>query len=150
MKPILEKYNKGKFFVDTKKLDIIDFYEGMYIFPNKKEMDALLEYNNLSTRNGLRIKMNLDFIIETASEEGAFLYKDDGKIIHCPAYNTNFNSIYGAGDIFIGAFALYYTKFQSKIKALEFANYCCSKAVMKKDRCYTNINEVKDFIKGAY
>lgn len=144
IEPLLWQLSK-KFFVDTKKLNVLDFYEGMYIFPNTKEMDALLEYNNCKTRNELREEMYLDFIVETASEEGAFLYKDDGKVYHCPAFKSNLVDIYGAGDTFVAAFSLYYSKYDDKKAALGFANYCCSKVIQRKNCTPVHISEVMDF-----
>lgn len=144
MRPLLEQLSY-KFFVDTKKLDVLNYYEGMYIFPNRKEMQAIMDYNNCKTRNDLRVEMNLDFIVETASEEGAFIYKNDGKIIHCPVFKSAVIDICGAGDTFMAAFALYYAKFQNKIRALEFANYCCSKVIQKQGTTPITISEVMDF-----
>lgn len=145
IKPILEKYNKGNFFVDTKKLNVLDFYEGMYIFPNKKEMQDIMDFNNCNTRNELRKEMDLDFIVETASEEGAYLYKDDGKLYHSPVFKSNVVDVTGCGDTFVAAFSLYYTKYNDKKAALGFANYCCSKVIERKGTTPVLISEVLDF-----
>lgn len=144
IKPLLLKLS-DKFFVDTKKLNILDFYDGMYIFPNKKEMESIMQYNNCKTRTELREKMNLDFLVETASEEGAYLYKDDGKMYHCPIFKSNAIDVTGCGDTFVAAFALYYTKYNNKKAALGFANYCCSKVIERKGTTPIMINEVLDF-----
>lgn len=144
IKPLLLKLSDN-FFVDTKKKNVLDFYEGMYIFPNRQEMKEIMKYNNCITRNELREEMDLDFIIETASEEGAFLYKNDGKIYHCPTFKSNVADVTGCGDTFVAAFALFYTKYNNKKAALGFANYCCSKVVQKKGTAPINIEEVDDF-----
>ena len=149
MKPLLYRLS-DRFFIDTKKLNVIDFYEGMYIFPNKKEMDAIMEFNCCSTRNQLRREMDLDFIVETASHEGAFLYKNDGKIYHAPVFKSNVVDVTGCGDTFVAAFSLYYTKYNDKKTALSFANYCCSKVIERKGTTPVLYREVRDFhdIKG--
>jgi D-beta-D-heptose 7-phosphate kinase/D-beta-D-heptose 1-phosphate adenosyltransferase len=144
IKPLLLQLS-DKIFVDTKKLNVLDFYEGMYIFPNKKEMNALLEFNNCKTRNELRQEMDLDFIVETASEEGAYLYKNDGKMYHCPVFKSNVVDICGAGDTFLAAFALYYTKYNDKKAALGFANYCCSKVIERRGTTPVLLHEVMNF-----
>lgn len=144
IRPLLEQLS-DKFFVDTKKLNVLDFYEGMYIFPNKKEMDSIIEFNGCKTRNELREELDLDFIIETASEEGAFIYKEDGKIIHCPVFKSNVVDVTGCGDTFVAAFTLYYTAYGKKRRALEFANYCCSKVIEKKGTVAINLSEVAHF-----
>jgi rfaE bifunctional protein kinase chain/domain len=144
LEPLLWQLSK-KFFVDTKKLNVTDFYEGMYIFPNTKEMNAILEYNNCSTRNELRKEMDLDFIVETASQEGAFLYKDDGKVYHCQAFKSNVVDVSGCGDTFIAAFSLYYMKYSDKKAALGFANYCCSKVIERKGTTSVFLKEVLDY-----
>jgi rfaE bifunctional protein kinase chain/domain len=144
--PLLLQLSEN-FYVDTKKLNVISFYEGMQIFPNRDEMEKILRFNGLTKRNELRIELDLPFIIETASEEGAWMYKDDGKIINAPVYKANVIDICGAGDTFIAAFSLYYTKFQNKIRALEFANYCCSKVVQKKGTQPVELHEVLDYAK---
>jgi D-beta-D-heptose 7-phosphate kinase/D-beta-D-heptose 1-phosphate adenosyltransferase len=144
IRPLLEQLSDN-FFVDTKKLNVLDFYKGMYIFPNTKEMNSILEFNNFKTRNDLRNAMNLDFIIETASEDGAFIYKDDGKIIHCPVFKSNVVDVTGCGDTFVAAFSLYYTLYNKKRRALEFANYCCSKAIEKKGTVAITLSEVAHF-----
>jgi D-beta-D-heptose 7-phosphate kinase/D-beta-D-heptose 1-phosphate adenosyltransferase len=145
MRPVLEKCNKGDFFVDTKKLDVLDYYEGMYLFPNDKEMNALLAHNNCITRTELRKELDTDFIVETKGNDGAIMYKEDGKLIIAPTYKTNVIDTYGAGDTFIAAFSLYYTKFKNKVRALEFANYCCSKVVQRLGCTPVELNEVLDF-----
>lgn len=144
IKPLLLQLS-DKFFVDTKKKNVLDFYEGMYIFPNKKEMQDIMDFNNCKTRNELRDKMNLDFIIETASEEGAYLYKNDGKMYHCPVFKSNVLDVTGCGDTFVAAFSLFYAKYNNKKAALAFANYCCSKVIEKKGTVTINISEVLDF-----
>jgi rfaE bifunctional protein kinase chain/domain len=150
IRPLLEQLS-NKFFVDTKKKNVLDFYEGMYLFPNTKEMNEIMEYNNCKTRNDLRKELDLDFIIETASDNGAFLYKDDGKIYHCPPFKSNVVDVTGCGDTFVAAFTLYYTKYNDKKAALGFANYCCSKVIERKGTTPVLISEVRDFhdIKGV-
>jgi D-glycero-beta-D-manno-heptose-7-phosphate kinase len=134
----------GEFFVDTKKKNILSFYEGMNIFPNTKEMNELLEYNNCSTRNELRREMDLPFIIETAGENGAFIYSDN-KVLSSKAYKNGVIDVCGCGDTFVAAFSLFYSKFGSKLKALDFANYCSSKVGQKKGTSSVYLHEVLDF-----
>jgi D-beta-D-heptose 7-phosphate kinase/D-beta-D-heptose 1-phosphate adenosyltransferase len=144
LEPLLWQLSK-RFFVDTKKKDVLNYYEGMYIFPNKKEMQEIMDYNNCNTRNELRKEMDLDFLVETASEEGAYLYKDDGKIYHCEPFKANVVDVTGCGDTFVAAFALYYTKYMDKKAALGFANYCCSKVIERKGTTPVLLSEVLDF-----
>jgi rfaE bifunctional protein kinase chain/domain len=136
--------NKGQYFVDTKKKNILDFYEGMQIFPNQKEMNELLEYNNCNTRNELRKEMDLPFIIETAGEHGANIFQD-GKTLTAKAYKQGSVDVCGCGDTFVAAFSLFYIKFNSKLKALDFANYCASKVAQKKGTASVYLYEVLDF-----
>lgn len=142
--PHLERINKGNFYIDTKKLNVLDFYKGMYIFPNTKEMLDIMKYNNCNTRDELRKKLDLDFLIETKSENGASIYANN-YIANYPAISKNVIDICGAGDTFISAFSLFYTKFKNPYKAIEFANYCCSKVVEKKGTSPIELHEIMDF-----
>jgi D-beta-D-heptose 7-phosphate kinase/D-beta-D-heptose 1-phosphate adenosyltransferase len=133
-------------FVDTKKLNVTEFFDGMHIFPNTKEIESMMEYNKCSSRGELRRKMNLPFLIETASENGAFLYGDGNKL-QFPIYKTkNVVDVYGCGDTFVAAFSLFYTKFRNEKQALKFANYCFSKVVQKKGTTPITLREVTPII----
>lgn len=135
----LKRTNKGRFFVDTKKKNVVDFYRGMYIFPNTNELKQLL--NNKMTPNDLREFMNLDFLIQTASEKGAYLYRDNMEI-NFPTKVKEVIDVTGCGDTFISAFSLHYTKYKNLNNAINFANECSAIVAQKKGTAAVNINEV--------
>lgn len=128
---IINVFNKGEIFVDTKKKDVLDFYEGMILFPNSLELKGLMNYYCSESPEQLRVELDSELLIETASERGAYAYNFNG-VEHSPAIEHEVIDVTGAGDTFIAAFSAYYTKTQNVKKSLEFANYCCSKVVVKK------------------
>lgn len=137
----------GEYFVDTKKKNVVDEFEGMHIFPNTKEIEEMMKYNNCKTRNELRLEMDLDFIIETTSADGALIYKSNGNLLQSKALTDNAIDVYGAGDTFIAAFTLYYTKYKNLYDSLEFANYCSSIAVQNEGTYAVSYDEIKDWRK---
>ncbi len=142
--PQLQRINKGYFFVDTKKKNVTDYFEGMFIFPNTKEMLEIMNYENCKTRDELRQELDLQFLIETKSEKGASIYEKN-YISNYPALAKDVVDVCGCGDTFISAFSLYYTKFGNPHKAIRFANYCCSKIVKKKGTTPIKLHEIMDF-----
>jgi D-beta-D-heptose 7-phosphate kinase/D-beta-D-heptose 1-phosphate adenosyltransferase len=146
---IIEYVNKGEIFVDTKKADVLKYFSNTILFPNTLEMKKILNHNSCISEHELIRKLNCDFIIETASEYGAYLYdRNRYGSYHSNTEVKNAVDVYGCGDTFIAAFSLFYTKFKNKGKSLEFANYCASKAALVKGLHSVNINEVIDFSRG--
>jgi rfaE bifunctional protein kinase chain/domain len=149
-RPVLEKINKtGLFFVDTKKEDVL-MYEGMILFPNSNELKNMLKSNNCLNTNHLMTELDTNLLIETASENGAYAYiKDENNlnfnIIHEKSQVKEAIDVYGAGDVFISAFSLYYYKTRNYIRALKFANYCCSKTIIKLGPTPISLHEISTF-----
>ena len=134
------------FYVDTKKKHILDLFAGtkFTIFPNTEELMALCESNKL----GIPELSEHMTIVQTMSENGALLsHMDEGRFrcISSPAIKSEVIDVCGAGDTFIAAYTLYHTKFKNKQRALDFANYCCSKVVVKKGTTPVEYQEVMDF-----
>jgi rfaE bifunctional protein kinase chain/domain len=131
-------------FVDTKKVNVLDFYKGMYLFPNKKEMSDILNHYNYTTEYLLK-QLNSDFIVETLSEEGAKIHFKNDTFIKYKALASQVSDVSGAGDTFIATFALAYARGNGYVASLKFANYCCSKVVQKKGTTPIILSEVEDF-----
>lgn len=142
--PLIAKDNV-KFYVDTKKKHILDLYMGrnFTIFPNTDELLGILDANNIDIPQ-LVARMN---IVQTMSKDGALYHSMDGgyNCIGSSALKSEVIDVCGAGDTFLAAFSLYDTKFNNKQRALDFANYCCSKVVVKKGTTPVEYQEVMDF-----
>lgn len=148
IQPHLERINKSnEFFVDTKKNNVLSFFEGYHIFPNSKELQQIMEYNNCQSPKDLVIELDTDFIVETKSEYGASIYTSKSKPYDSPAISKEVIDVTGAGDTFMAAFSLFYMRYKNYIKALKFANYCCSFVVNKKGTYPITIQEVNNFDK---
>lgn len=145
---LIEYVNKGNVFVDTKKINVADYFSEMILFPNTDELIKIIELYGMASSLNLREFLGSELLIRTASENGAFSYSSSG-IHHSNALNENPVDVYGCGDTFISAFSLYYTKFGNIVKSLEFANYCSSKAASIKGLASVNINSVIDFLRGC-
>jgi rfaE bifunctional protein kinase chain/domain len=140
---IICAHNKGEVFVDTKKLDIMGYFEGYILFPNSKEMQDLLEANHCHDADELRVDLDSDLIVETASDRGALAYSIAG--YSSPAVELEVVDVCGAGDTFISTFAAYYTKTQNIQRSLDFANYCCSKVVTRKGTVAIKFKEALEY-----
>lgn len=142
--PLIAK-DDVKFYVDTKKKHILDLYMGrnFTIFPNTDELLGILDANNIDIPQ-LVARMN---IVQTMSKDGALYHSMNGgySCIGSPALKSEVIDVCGAGDTFLAAFALYDAKFNNKQRALDFANYCCSKVVVKKGTTPVEYQEVMDF-----
>lgn len=147
VKPILDDINKNNlYFVDTKKINVLDFYKGMVLFPNSSELRKIK--NAIETEcfdaEDFRQMLDSSLLIETAAEMGAYAYTVNN-MHYSPAIISEVFDVTGAGDTFISAFSLYFTKHNNIQKSLDFANYCCSKVVMKKGTVPIEFSEVMDF-----
>lgn len=136
--------NKGRIFVDTKKINPAAYYEGCILFPNTTELENLLYENSCSSAYEMLLELDTDILVETQSERGAIAYTKNN-IVKSHATTKTAVDVTGAGDTFIAAFALYYTKFGNTQRALDFANYCCGKVVQKKGTVPIHIREVMNF-----
>jgi rfaE bifunctional protein kinase chain/domain len=148
LSPVLNDINKGLFFVDTKKKNILDYYRDCILFPNTKELNEIVtHYHEKVTQDNLfKILEDLydGFIVETQSELGSTAHFD----YQCntsSAIQSEVIDITGAGDTFIASFALYYSLSKNVQKSMDFANYCCSKVVMKKGTAPIEYREAVSF-----
>jgi len=150
--PLIRKYLlklSDNIFVDTKKPNVLDFYKGMHIFPNREEMKKIISYYNFNSPNELRKEMDSKFIVETASQDGAIIFEEHNIIIS-ETYPAEVVDITGAGDTFISSFALAYNKFGNLKYAAKFANYCCSKVIQKKGTTPVLLSEISNFFNGGF
>jgi rfaE bifunctional protein kinase chain/domain len=137
IRPILEnvKSPTGSIFVDTKKKDVLEYYTTTCLFPNSKELKEIMDFYSDKTIqvdiNDLRVSLGSSLLIETASENGAYGHSSH-MTYHSPTKAQEIIDICGAGDTFIAAFALYYTKHHNIQRALDFANYCCKFVIRHK------------------
>lgn len=141
-KVIKDEIKPKHVFVDTKKMDVLKYYEDCIITPNTSELNSIMERYQFSKQ--FLLSNLFEAIIETASEKGAYAYNNEGKYFS-PAQTTDIVDVCGAGDTFMAAVSLHYTKFGNIQAALDFANHCCSFVVKKKGTVSIELSEVANY-----
>ncbi len=130
-------------------LDYIDF-----IIPNESEAKSLAgidlhaDFNPKELLVQIKNKYKVGTVIITAGGDGVFGY-DGINSWKIPPISVKVLDTTGAGDAFIGGFALSLSKGNEKVKAMEYGNYVAALSVTRNGTisAFPSLGEVEEFIK---
>jgi D-beta-D-heptose 7-phosphate kinase / D-beta-D-heptose 1-phosphate adenosyltransferase len=122
--------------IDPKGTDWGKYSGSTLITPNLKEW---CEYSGTSIEIGGEnphvfqeiIKLNLDAILITLSEQGMMLFKKDGTSMYFPSEARKVMDVTGAGDTVVATIACFISEGYSLIDACSFANQAAGIVVQK-------------------
>jgi ribokinase len=132
-------------------LDYIDI-----IIPNESEAKSIVgidlhaDFNPNELLVKIKEKYQVGTVIITAGKEGVFGF--NGKNLwRIPPISVNVIDTTGAGDAFIGGFALSLSKGNEIAKAMEFGNYVAALSVTRDGTipAFPLLSEVEEFIKAS-
>jgi ribokinase len=136
-------------------LGVLDYID--ILIPNELEAKSLVgidlqaEFNPGELLVGIKEKYKVGTVIITAGEQGAYGFdgKKPWRVLPIPVVAVDTT---GAGDAFIGGFALSLSQGQEIVKAMEFGNAVAALSVTRKGtiQAFPLLAEVEEFIRTQH
>jgi len=133
--------------VDPKGDDFAQYAGATSITPNRREYEAIVggckNHDEIVDRaHSLIVRLGIEFLVVTLSEEGAVLIYNSGESVYFPATARSVADVTGAGDTFIATMAAAIASKFSYKESVELANRASGIVVSRFGTSQVNLNQL--------